>query len=235
MISGIDDRYPREETEMGSKSRTEERIGRIVALTAMAAVLTVAGAPLHAQSATHKKIDKLVNRAHYVIGSLKGARLQIAATLDEYNSIIDGEATDPRAAYKKLGKEIKRSEKRADDVRVEVERMDQVATKFFGEWEESLADFSSDDLRAKSEERLRETMANYGEILAAGREAGEEFRPFVDQLKDQVVFLGNDLNPDGIAELQDEAKELNEQAANVFEAVDAITRRASDYATALRP
>ena len=220
---------------MRTMRRAGNRIRLGLTLMMVVVVLAAAAPPLQAQSATHKKIDKLINRSHYVIGSLKSARVQIAATLAEYNAIIDGEAGDPRAAYKKLGKEIKRSVKRAEDVRHEVDRMDQVAMKFFGEWEESLADFTSDDLRAKSEQRLRETQANYGEILAAGKAAGEEFRPFVAQLDDQIVYLGNDLNPSGIAELQDEAADLNAQAERVFEAVDAITKRASKYATALRP
>ena len=85
----------------------------LVTLLAVVLLLVAAAAPLAAQAPTHKQTDKLVTRAHYVIGSLKTARLQIKTTLDEYNAIIDGKAPDNRAAYKKLNKDIGRSEKRA--------------------------------------------------------------------------------------------------------------------------
>jgi len=165
---------------------------------------------------------------------LKSARLQIKSTVEGYNAIIDGEASDNRAAYKKLKKDIGRSESRAMDVRTEVEKMENVAANFFSDWESSLDDFTSADMRQKSEDRLHQTMADYGEILKAGKEAGEQFRPFVGELKDQVLFLGNDLSAAGIAELQDEAQQINKRATEVFAAVDELTQTASRYATSLK-
>lgn len=210
-------------------------IAGLVTLLAVALLLAVAAAPLAAQAPTHKQTDKLVNRAHYVIGSLKTARMQIKTTLGGYNAIIDGETSDNRAAYKKLTKDIGRSEKRAADVRSEVDSMEKVAVKYFADWESSLDGFTSPEMRKKSEDRLHQTMADYGEILKAGKDAGEEFRPFVSELKDQVLFLGNDLTTAGIADLQDEAKEINGRANDVFAAVDELVKTASKYATSLQP
>jgi len=225
-------------SQNGGNAMKQSPLGRpvagLVTLVAVALLLAAAAAPLAAQAPTHKQTDKLVSRAHYVIGSLKTARMQIKTTLNEYNAIIDGKTPDNRAAYKKLNKDIGRSEKRAADVRGEVESMEKVASKYFADWESSLDDFTSPDMRKKSEDRLHQTMSDYGEILKAGKDAGEEFRPFVSELKDQVLFLGNDLSPAGIAELQDEAEEINSRADDVFAAVDELVKTASRYASSLK-
>ena len=51
--------------------------------------------------------------------------------------------------------------------------------------------------------------ASLGETLAA---AGQEFAPVIQDLNDQILFLGRDLSPEAIADLEDEAAALNQQA-----------------------
>ncbi len=77
------------------------------------------------------------------------------------------------------------------------------------DWEESLAGYNSDEMRAKSEGRMAETKANYDKIFEAGSKAADDFATFIAALDDQVRYLGNDLNPSAIAELDDEAAALN--------------------------
>ena len=55
----------------------------------------------------------------------------------------------------------------------------------------------------------RERYATLGETLA---EARDEFAPVVRNLNDQILYLGRDLSTEAIADLQDEAEELNQQA-----------------------
>lgn len=182
-----------------------------------------------------KQIDKLVDRAGDTIAAIRAARRQVSTTVSDYNQILDGEAEDNRAAYKKLQKALKKSEKSAAAVGAQAEKMDLAASDYFAGWEASLSEITSDDMRTRSEERMKETRERYDGILQAGRQAGEAFRPFVTQLKDQIVFLGHDLNPAAIEDLQDDAEKLNSQAKEVFSRVDETMRTALRYMASLKP
>ena len=192
------------------------------------------GSPVSAQSG-HKQVDKLMDRAADTIGSIRAARLQISTTLDGYNMIMDGEVEDNRAAYKQLEKALSKSEKSVVAVGARAEKMELVATEFFASWESSLAEFGSDEMRARSEERMNDTRQRYDGILTAGREAGDAFAPFVTQLKDQILFLGHDLNTGAIKELSEDAKKLNGQAEKVFSRVDETIESAQTYRASMKP
>lgn len=188
-----------------------------------------------AQSSGHKKTDKLIYRAQQTTSAIRATNLQVKKTLESYNYIVEGKAQDPRAEYKKLVKDIEKSQKSRVDVRTKAESMQKVADSFFQEWQESLAGFNSEDMRAKSEGRMNETKENYDKIFEAGGKAGEQFDAFIAALDDQVRFLGQDLNPSGIAELTDEAAALNEQAGEFFKAIDETIQVAVKYSSSLEP
>ena len=137
----------------------------------------------------------------------------LGALLTGYNSIINGEAKDNQKAYKKLVGDLKGTEKQIDGVKKQLDALKKEADKFFKAWEQDLASISSESLREKSASRMKDAQQRYaslGETLAA---AGKEFAPVMQNLNDQILYLGRDLSPGAIADLEDEAAELNEQAA----------------------
>lgn len=138
-----------------------------------------------------------------------------------YNSIIDGEAEDNQKAYKKLVGDLKTTEKKTNGAKKKLASLSKDADKFFKAWEVDLQSISSESLRDKSAARMNDSkkrFAEIGEILTA---ASNEFAPVVQNLKDQILYLGRDLSPAAIADLGDEAAELNQQA-------DAATARVKE-------
>jgi hypothetical protein len=203
-------------------------------LVMLALVITVPGV-VQAQSPGFKETDKLISRSQSTISQIRSTKLQVESTLGGYNAIIEGKAPDNRKAYKKLTKDIAKSENQADKVGDRVVAMQQAASTYFSTWEASIAGITSNDLRAKGEARLTETRANYDEILKAAQKAGDEFKPFINNLHDQVTFLGHDLNPSAIADLADEAAKLNTKGDKVFAAVDDTIEVATKYTNSLKP
>lgn len=208
---------------------------RVSALLVMLALLITAPAVVVAQSSGHKQTDKLINKSNDTIAAIRSTKMQTEETLAGYNAIIEGKVPDNRKAYKKLTKDIQKCENQADKVGDRVVAMQEAASTYFSNWEASIASITSDDLRAKGEARLKETQANYDEILKAAQKAGDEFKPFITNLHDQVTFLGHDLNPSAIADLQDEAAALNKKGDKVFEAVDGTIEVATKYTNSLKP
>lgn len=201
----------------------------------LAFTLSAAAGALVAQSEGHKKTDKLIYRARLTTASIRDTLYQIQLTMDGYNAIVEGKASDNRAAYDRLVKDIGKCQKAAATVAKRADGMQKVADNFFSDWEASLADFSSEEMRVKSEARMNETKANYDKIFEAGRQARDLFDPFISNMNDQVLFLGHDLNPSGIANLQDEAEELNAETEELDEAINATIKVASRYANSLEP
>jgi hypothetical protein len=201
----------------------------------MLALLITAPAVVQAQSSGHKQTDKLIKKSQDTIAAIRSTKMQTEETLAGYNAIIDGKVPDNRKAYKKLSNDIRKCDNQANKVRANITSMEEVADVYFADWKNSLAAISDPDLRAKSEKRLNETRTNYEGILTAAEKAGAEFKPFLTSLNDQVVFLGHDLNPSAIADLKDEAADLNAQGKKVFEAVDGTVKTASKYANSIKP
>lgn len=129
-----------------------------------------------------------------------------------YNSIIDGTAKDNQKAYKKLVGDLKSTEKKIDASKKQIASLSKEADKFFKAWEQDLASISSESLRAKSSARMEDAKKRYAELGDILTAASDEFAPVMRNLNDQILFLGRDLSPEAIADLSDEAAELNAQA-----------------------
>ena len=202
-------------------------------LTVMVALMISVVGVGSAQSPANKKTEKLIYRAQQTTSAIRATNLQVKKTLESYNYIVEGKASDPQAEYKKLVKDIDKCRSSRGDVRLKAESMQKVADKFFLDWQESLAGFNSEDMRAKSEGRMNETKDNYAKIFEAGSKAGEDFDTFIASLDDQILYLGQNLNPAGIAELTDEAATLNGQAGDFFKSIDDTIQVAVKYSTSL--
>jgi hypothetical protein len=137
---------------------------------------------------------------------------QLRGMLAGYNSIIKGEAKDSQKAYKKLVGDLKSTEKSIEGVKKELASLKKEADRFFKDWEKDLESISNEDLRAKSASRREDALKEYASIGETLGQASEVLAPVMQDLNDQILYLGRDLSPEAIADLQDEAAALNERA-----------------------
>ncbi len=202
--------------------------------TAISVLALAFAAGAYAQQG-HKETDRLIKKAESMQKDLETATAQVHKTMDHYNNIMKGGDGDTRKLYKDLTKAIEDSGKRAANVSKRVEEMEAEAHLFFGEWTQSLQEITSADLKKRAQARLNETRVHFSEILAAGRRAGAVFNPFMGALKDQVVYLGYDLNASAVSSLSEDAKKLNAQADKLFASIDDVQKVASEYVLSLKP
>lgn len=181
-----------------------------------------------------KQTEALVKKGEQTIKSITDTRQQLEKTLTTYNSIIDGKAPDAKAAYKDLEKAVKDCEAKSEDVRKQKEAMDAEADKLFAGWSSSIAGISSTDLKQRSEARMAQTKDQLGKIAGAGQQARASYDTFLKGLKDQITYLGHDLNPSAVASLKGDAAKLNDQAKAMFQKVDGTVATATSSLDALR-
>jgi chromosome segregation ATPase len=174
-----------------------------------------------------KQTEALVNKGEQTVKAVTEARGQLEKTLADYNTIVDGKAADPKGSYKDLGKAVKDSEERVADVTRRKEEMDVEAGKLFESWKASADAISNPDLKKKSQARLQETQDRYGKIATAGKDARSEYDAFLGGLKDQITFMGHDLNPAALASLKPDAVKLNARATKMFAKIDSASAAAT--------
>jgi SMC interacting uncharacterized protein involved in chromosome segregation len=185
-----------------------------------AALLVIGSAPALAQSGGSKDTQKLQKSVEDSRKSLQDAVDQVKETMQQYNSLIAGDAKKPNSIYKNLSKSADKCDKAADGARKSVESMHKDLEKFYKSWEKELESYQSDSMKEhgrKSLEKVRATFDNYD---AALKGASELYSPFIATLHDHVTFMGRDLSPEGLGELKDEAAKLNEDAEALYAKVD---------------
>lgn len=155
------------------------------------------------------KRDVLVNRVDKARESQDAAKGQFADALEEFRSLVSVDAADLEATYDRLSREFRRCEQRASEVRGRIADIDSVAQRLFREWERELDDYSSADLRRRSEEQLRGTRRDYDSMMAAMQQVADRMDPVLDAFRDQVLMLKHNLNAAAIASLEGETAELD--------------------------
>src|SRR5262249_50955818 len=109
------------------------------------------------------------------------------------------------------------------------------ADTVFKSWSDSASAISNPDLRKRSEERLTKTKATYAEIQAAGQKALDVYNPMMNTLRDQVTYLGHDLNPTSLASLKGDAAKINAQAQELSKRLDETVVATNKNIEALKP
>jgi len=171
--------------------------------------------------------ETLIKKGEQTVKAVTEAKQQLETTLANYNTIVDGKAADPKASYKDLGKAVKESEDRVANVSKQREEMDVEAAKLFASWKANMDVIGSPELKKKSQDRLEATQGRYGKIATAGKDARAEYDAFLGGLKDQITFLGHDLNPAALASLKPDAAKLNDRAQKMFVKIDGVSAAAN--------
>ena len=199
-----------------------QRNGVRVLIFGVVACLVLGGTAVQAQKNTAKQTESLSKSADDAKKQVGDVVSQLDKMLKGYNSIIDGSAKNAQSAYKKLTGDLKSTEKMIQGAQKSLQAMKNEAHKFFAAWEKDLGDYSNEDLKAKSTARLETAKAKYAALGEALGEARNAFKTLVTNLNDQILFLGRDLSPEAIGDLQGEAEALNEQAKEVAEQVKTL-------------
>ena len=118
--------------------------------------------------------------------------------------------------YNRLKADYEESEKRADDVRSRIEKVEEIATDLFSEWEKEIQEISSSQLRSKSKESLRATIERYARLQTAMTKAEGSMEPVLKRLKDYVLYLKHNLNAQAVGALKGEVNNIEVEVGRLI-------------------
>ena len=181
-----------------------------------------------------KQTNSLIKKAEDVVKEGGAARAELSKTLDTYNALFAKDATDIVKTYKDIESAMKKTEKKREDVKTKLDAMKVEADAYFAGWDASLQQIESENLRARSKERMTETKAQYDGVLSSVTAAREAYEPLMKNLGDQWNYLGHDLNASGIASLKPDSVELNKKAKEVLGKIDDAMKKADQYIASIK-
>lgn len=194
-------------------------------------------APAQAQRSDEglRQVQRLTRASRDVVQAIGDTRERLVRTMEIYNSLMADNAENRRRLFTNLQREMDRTDERRTRIAQRVATMDTEANTLFGQWAASTAAITTESLRQRSEERLASARARHGEIHTAGQQSGELYATFMKTLRDQVTFLGHDLNPSAVANLKPDAAKLNASSKELLASIDAIVATANRAIAAMQP
>jgi uncharacterized FlaG/YvyC family protein len=159
----------------------------------------------------YAKRDILSSRVKAARDAQEDAKEKIQSALEEFGKVVNFSGGDLEATYKKLNGELESSEERAETVRKRISDVESVGDALFKEWNKELDQYSSKELRRKSEAKYTQTKARYGEMLAAMKKAEQRIDPVLKPLRDQVLYLKHNLNATALSSLKGEVVKVDAQ------------------------
>lgn len=159
----------------------------------------------------------------------KEAGEQFKDALTRLRELYGLEGGNLEKVYDTLKSDFDRSSVKADAVRKRVKEVETVGADLFNEWETEIKAISSDTLRNKSRDQLRETKRRYESLLEALKRAEKSMDPVLTQFRDQVLFLKHNLNAQALSSLQKEALSIQEDITKLLAEMDHSIQQADSF------
>ncbi len=181
----------------------------------------------------HKR-DIMVDRVQDARDAQEDAKEQFESALEQFSTVLNFQGGELEEKYNQLKTEYDASEKQAQNVRLRIEEVEDVAADLFAEWQEELDQYTSSSLRKSSARKLAETKRQYAKLIGAMKRAERKIDPVLNAFRDQVLYLKHNLNAQAIASLQSELVSIESDVARLISEMEASIKEANAFITSMQ-
>jgi hypothetical protein len=200
-------------------SDTAQRADRLFALLLVTAALLAAGC---ASSGPARNADQVGTGIAEFRQIVLEARNALDATLRCLGDVAEEADRNPRPAFKRFDEALHRLEVVSIKARARADAMRARGNAYFEEWEEDLAGTNDEQARRAALERRARLRECFEEIRKSSQQAREEFRPFLSNLRDLRIVLGNNLTLIGIDSARTLIAQTRSDGQRVKRALDGV-------------
>lgn len=176
----------------------------------------------------HKR-DVLVSRVEKTRDSQQDAKEQFKSALEQFKTVVSFNGGELETIYNKLNDEYESSAEAAQDVSARIESVASVSEALFDEWEDELQQYTSDTLKRKSQQQLKQTRKQYERLLRSMRSAEKTMQPVLNVFKDQVLYLKHNLNAQAIASIKGELKTIESNVSRLIQQMNSSINEANSF------
>ena len=196
-------------------------------MLALSLSLVGAAAPNQAEKVAQKMLD--FDKA------LTQASTQIDTTLASMNAIPTASPADMASKYKDFSGQVKKLQSMADKAKSQSQKAASQREEYLKQWQASQAKIQNPQLQAASEARRNELMPKIEAIKTSLGAAKETFAPFMQDLNDLVLYLGNNLSASGMTGAQPLMEKCNTDGATVKTDIASGQAAIKDLANSISP
>ena len=181
----------------------------------------------------HPKRDLLVDRVEDARDAQQDAKEQFQSALEKFSAVMNFSGGKLEETYKELKTELERSESKAKAVRKNIGDVEDVSNALFEEWESELSQYTNDNLRRASKQKLEQTRQQYSQLIEVMKRAESKIDPVLLSFRDHVLFLKHNLNAQAIASLHDELASVEADIALLIKEMEASITEADAFIKAM--
>ena len=181
----------------------------------------------------HHKRDLLVDRVEDTRDAQEDAKEQFQSALEKFTEVVSFSGGQLKEKYTELNAELEKSESKAKAVRGNISDVEKVSNALFKEWESELSQYTNDNLRRASEQKLEQTRQRYSQLIDVMKNAEAKIEPVLSAFRDQVLFLKHNLNAQAIASLRDELASVKADIASLIKEMEASIAEADAFIKAM--
>ena len=131
--------------------------------------------------------------------------------------------------YNRLKDNYEACEGRAQAVEKRIDKVEQVATDLFSEWENEINEMTNETFIAKSRASLNDTKRRYDRLYAAMTKAKQRMQPVLINLRDYVLFLKHNLNAQAIGALKAEVRDIELEVKTLIADMNKSINEADEF------
>jgi len=159
----------------------------------------------------------------------------IDATMKALSDVAATANTDPRKAYELFSKQVAHLESTAAAIRKRAQSMQAQGQAYFKQWEQEMAQVNNPEVRKLAEERKAKLQETFESIRKYSEPLKVQFDPWMSDLKDLKVYLGNDLTIAGVDSAKSLFLKTTTEGTEVQKTMDALVAELNTVAATLTP
>jgi hypothetical protein len=176
----------------------------------------------------HKR-DLLKDHVEAARDDQKAAAEQFKDALTRLKELYGFEGGDLEKTYGQLQGEYDRCAAKAKSVRNRIEKVEQIASDLFKEWDDEIRSMTNERLAAQSRDKLAETRNKFRSLQAAMKKAEASMEPVLGQFRDYVLYLKHSVNAQAVGALKKEALDIEKEIQELIRAMNASISAANDF------
>ncbi len=181
----------------------------------------------------HKR-DLLVSNVEDARDSQAETKEQLVTAYEELTALIGFDGGKLEAQYKRLSREVERSQDTIDELDGHLEDIDRVSNDLFEEWQAELDQYNSASLRADQARKLSLSRKQFATMRDRMQQARDRVDPVMAVLNDNVLYLKHSLNAQALDALRGQATLLEGQVDALIRDMQAAIDEADTFIANMR-